>query len=170
MGVVQRSVRGRMEDLRSVRTTPRLLLSIPCAADVIALFRFLGDRDAMRYTHVVDDLASCRHLVETHEKASARLSDARPGSSVNARLARSSAGAGSMKTHSIGGGASSSDISLPRGRGAGDWRPNWRRSPCQSLGTNWGWRRSVPLPIRRTRGPIVCCGRRASANSALFPT
>jgi ribosomal-protein-alanine N-acetyltransferase len=67
MGVVQRSVRGRIEDLRSVRTTPRLLLSIPCAADVIALFRFLGDRDAMRYTHVVDDLASCRHLVETHE-------------------------------------------------------------------------------------------------------
>ncbi len=67
MAALRQPVPSRTEDIRKARVTERLLLSIPRAADAAALFGFLGDGEAMRYTHVVEDLASCRHLIETHE-------------------------------------------------------------------------------------------------------
>ena len=47
--------------------TARLVLRRPTRADVPALFRFLGDPDAMRYTHHDGSLRECRRRVLVHE-------------------------------------------------------------------------------------------------------
>lgn len=47
--------------------TARLLLRWPRLADVPALFEFLGDAAAMRYTHVDASLRDCRRRVAAHE-------------------------------------------------------------------------------------------------------
>lgn len=47
--------------------TERLILRRPILADVPALFAFLGDADAMRYTHVDRSLRQCRRRVAAHE-------------------------------------------------------------------------------------------------------
>lgn len=47
--------------------TPRLLLRPPTLSDVPALFRFLGDRDAMRHTHHDTTLRGCRRRIAVHE-------------------------------------------------------------------------------------------------------
>jgi len=49
------------------RTTERLILRPPTLADVIRLFEFLGDAEAMRYTHVDASLRDCRRRVALHE-------------------------------------------------------------------------------------------------------
>ena len=48
--------------------TARLILRRPTLADVPALFEFLGDPDAMRYTHVDASLRECRRRVAAHER------------------------------------------------------------------------------------------------------
>lgn len=47
--------------------TERLILRRPILADVPALFGFLGDAGAMRYTHVDASLRQCRRRVAAHE-------------------------------------------------------------------------------------------------------
>src|SRR5690349_15876347 len=47
--------------------TDRLLLRRPCLADATDLLRFLGDADAMRYTHSVAGLRDCRRHIAGHE-------------------------------------------------------------------------------------------------------
>jgi ribosomal-protein-alanine N-acetyltransferase len=47
--------------------TARLMLRPPRLADVPSLFRFLGDRDAMRYTHCDTTLRDCRRRIAVHE-------------------------------------------------------------------------------------------------------
>ncbi len=47
--------------------TARLILRRPRLADVPVLFEFLGDAEAMRYTHVDPSLRACRRRVATHE-------------------------------------------------------------------------------------------------------
>ena len=47
--------------------TTRLILRHPTLADVPALFEFLGDATAMRYTHADASLGACRRRVAVHE-------------------------------------------------------------------------------------------------------
>ena len=47
--------------------TPRLILRRPCLTDVPALFRFLGDAQAMQHTHIDASLRECRRRVAVHE-------------------------------------------------------------------------------------------------------
>jgi ribosomal-protein-alanine N-acetyltransferase len=47
--------------------TARLLLRRPTLADVPALFAFLGDAEAMRYTHCDASLRECRRRIIAHE-------------------------------------------------------------------------------------------------------
>ena len=46
----------------------RLHFRPPCLADVPALFSFLGDPDAMRYTHLDESLRGCRRRIALHER------------------------------------------------------------------------------------------------------
>jgi Acetyltransferase (GNAT) domain len=48
--------------------TARLILRRPTLADVPALFEFLRDADAMRYTHVDASLRQCRRRIAAHER------------------------------------------------------------------------------------------------------
>lgn len=48
--------------------TERLRLRPPRLTDVPDLFRFLGDPDAMRFTHVQPDLRACRRHIAAHER------------------------------------------------------------------------------------------------------
>ncbi len=48
--------------------TERLMLSRPKLSDVPDLFSFLGDPDAMRYTHVDTSLRQCRRRIAVHER------------------------------------------------------------------------------------------------------
>jgi ribosomal-protein-alanine N-acetyltransferase len=47
--------------------TARLILRHPTLADVPKLFEFLGDAEAMRYTHADGSLRECRRRVAVHE-------------------------------------------------------------------------------------------------------
>jgi ribosomal-protein-alanine N-acetyltransferase len=47
--------------------TARLILRRPRLTDAPAFFEFLGDAEAMRYTHVDTSLRACRRRVATHE-------------------------------------------------------------------------------------------------------
>lgn len=47
--------------------TPRLVLRRPTLADVPRLFEFLGDPEAMRFTHVDTSLRQCRRRIAVHE-------------------------------------------------------------------------------------------------------
>jgi [ribosomal protein S5]-alanine N-acetyltransferase len=47
--------------------TARLVLRRPTIADVPALFEFLGDTEAMRYTHCDASLRECRRRIIAHE-------------------------------------------------------------------------------------------------------
>ena len=53
--------------------TDRLLLRPTRLADAEALFAFLGDREAMRFTHVQPSLRDCRRHIAAYEKQRARL-------------------------------------------------------------------------------------------------
>ncbi len=48
--------------------TARLILRYPSLADVPALFAFLGDAAAMRYTHAEASLRACRRRIAVHER------------------------------------------------------------------------------------------------------
>ena len=48
--------------------TDRLLLRPPRIADVPALYTFLGDAEAMRFTHVDRSLRQCRRRIAVHER------------------------------------------------------------------------------------------------------
>ncbi len=48
--------------------TERLLLSPPRLSDVPDLFLFLGDPEAMKYTHVDTSLRQCRRRIAVHER------------------------------------------------------------------------------------------------------
>ena len=50
----------------SIETT-RLILRPPILADVPMLFQFLGDAEAMRYTHCDVSLRQCRRRIAVHE-------------------------------------------------------------------------------------------------------
>ena len=47
--------------------TTRLILRPPVLADVPLLFQFLGDAEAMRYTHCDVSLRQCRRRIAVHE-------------------------------------------------------------------------------------------------------
>ena len=47
--------------------TARLILRRPRLTDAPALFEFLGDAEAMRYTHVDASLRACRRRIALHE-------------------------------------------------------------------------------------------------------
>jgi [ribosomal protein S5]-alanine N-acetyltransferase len=47
--------------------TSRLILRHPTLADVPGLFEFLGDAEAMRYTHADTSLRQCRRRIAVHE-------------------------------------------------------------------------------------------------------
>ncbi|MDP2696704.1 GNAT family N-acetyltransferase [Thalassospira sp.] len=47
--------------------TPRLLLSPPVRADIPDLYTFLGDPDAMQFTHHDPNFIACRKRVMVHE-------------------------------------------------------------------------------------------------------
>lgn len=47
--------------------TERLLLRPPCLADAPTLFEFLGNAEAMRYTHCDATLRICRRRIAVHE-------------------------------------------------------------------------------------------------------
>ncbi len=47
--------------------TPRLLLRPPTLSDVPALYRFLGDKQAMQHTHHDHTLRECRRRSAGHE-------------------------------------------------------------------------------------------------------
>jgi [ribosomal protein S5]-alanine N-acetyltransferase len=55
-----------IEDQGMVRTE-RLLLRRPRRSDVPALFEFLGNAEAMKFTHVDETLGDCRRRVIVHE-------------------------------------------------------------------------------------------------------
>lgn len=57
-----------MQMLTSQIQTARLNLRPPRLADVPALFAFLGDPAAMRYTHVDENLRGCRRRIALHER------------------------------------------------------------------------------------------------------
>lgn len=48
--------------------TPRLILRRPILVDVPALFAFLGDAEAMRFTHADASLRICSRRVAAHER------------------------------------------------------------------------------------------------------
>jgi RimJ/RimL family protein N-acetyltransferase len=48
--------------------TARLVMRRPTLADVPALFAFLGDAEAMRYTHLDRSLRQCRRRLAAHER------------------------------------------------------------------------------------------------------
>jgi ribosomal-protein-alanine N-acetyltransferase len=48
--------------------TDRLLLSRPCLSDAPDIHTFLGDPEAMRFTHVAASLRDCRRRVAVHER------------------------------------------------------------------------------------------------------
>ena len=48
--------------------TARLLLRPPTLADAPTLFEFLGDPQAMRYTHLDRSLKQCRRRIAVHER------------------------------------------------------------------------------------------------------
>lgn len=48
--------------------TERLILRQPLLSDAPKLFEFLGDADAMRYTHVDASLQECRRRIAVHER------------------------------------------------------------------------------------------------------
>ncbi len=48
--------------------TARLILRQPTLADAPALFAFLGNAEAMRYTHVDSTLHECRRRIAVHER------------------------------------------------------------------------------------------------------
>jgi [ribosomal protein S5]-alanine N-acetyltransferase len=47
--------------------TARLILRCPRLTDAPALFEFLGDAEAMRYTHVDPTLRACRRRIAVHQ-------------------------------------------------------------------------------------------------------
>jgi ribosomal-protein-alanine N-acetyltransferase len=49
------------------RITERLILRPPILSDITRLFEFLGDAEAMRYTHIDASLRDCRRRVVLHE-------------------------------------------------------------------------------------------------------
>ncbi len=51
-----------------VLETDRLVLRRPLLADAPALFAFLGDPAAMRYTHAQETLRGCRRHIAAHER------------------------------------------------------------------------------------------------------
>lgn len=53
--------------------TRRLLLCQPAATDAEALFAFMGDPQAMRYTHRVESLAQMRERLAAHEAQRVRV-------------------------------------------------------------------------------------------------
>ena len=48
--------------------TARLLLRAPRLSDAPEIYAFLGDREAMRFTHVASSLRDCRRRVAVHER------------------------------------------------------------------------------------------------------
>lgn len=61
-----------MPDSSYPLNTERLALYRPRLADAPALFRFLGDREAMRHTQVDATLRACRRRIAAHEHARRR--------------------------------------------------------------------------------------------------
>lgn len=59
--------RNHMRNIGSQIETPRLLLRPSLLSDTAALFEFLGDREAMRHTHVDATPAACRRRIAVHE-------------------------------------------------------------------------------------------------------
>jgi ribosomal-protein-alanine N-acetyltransferase len=53
--------------------TDRLRLRPPRLADAPALFRFMGDPQAMRFTHVLPDVRVCRRHIAAHERRRRRI-------------------------------------------------------------------------------------------------
>lgn len=47
--------------------TDRLILSAPKLVEVPELYEFLGDKDAMQYTHCDASIAECRRRIAVHE-------------------------------------------------------------------------------------------------------
>jgi len=47
--------------------TPRLLLRPSRLSDVPALFKFLGNRESMKHTHIDETPAACRRRIAVHE-------------------------------------------------------------------------------------------------------
>ncbi len=56
-----------MKNVGSQIETPRLLLRPSLLSDTAALFEFLGDKEAMRHTHVDATPAACRRRIAVHE-------------------------------------------------------------------------------------------------------
>jgi len=56
-----------MKNLGSQIETPRLLLRPSRLSDIPALFEFLGDKEAMCYTHVDETIAACRRRIAAYE-------------------------------------------------------------------------------------------------------
>jgi RimJ/RimL family protein N-acetyltransferase len=54
--------------MTAILETPRLLLRPPRLSDAGALFEFLGDKEAMRFTHVQSSLRHCRRYIALHER------------------------------------------------------------------------------------------------------
>jgi [ribosomal protein S5]-alanine N-acetyltransferase len=52
---------------QQVIETPRLYLRSPILADVPRLYQFLGDAEAMKFTHIDGSLKQCRQRVAVHE-------------------------------------------------------------------------------------------------------
>ncbi|MCW3474072.1 GNAT family N-acetyltransferase [Limobrevibacterium gyesilva] len=53
--------------------TDRLLLRTPRPSDAPAVFAFLGDAEAMRFTHRLADLRACRRFLAAHERQRAKI-------------------------------------------------------------------------------------------------
>ncbi len=60
-------------DTPTVLETERLHLRPPQPEDAPGLFRFLGDRQAMRFTHAHPSLDHCRRYIEAHERNRQRV-------------------------------------------------------------------------------------------------
>lgn len=56
-----------MRNIGSQIETPRLLLRPSLLSDTANLFEFLGDKEAMRHTHVDATPAACRRRIAVHE-------------------------------------------------------------------------------------------------------
>ncbi|WP_233790127.1 GNAT family N-acetyltransferase [Rhizobium dioscoreae] len=59
--------RNHMRNIGSQIETPRLLLRPSLLSDTANLFEFLGDKEAMRHTHVDATPAACRRRIAVHE-------------------------------------------------------------------------------------------------------
>ena len=145
--------------------TMRLRLCRPSLSDAPMLYRFLGDPQAMRFTHVDASLRDCRRRIAAHEWFRRRDGYA-PWTSCGANpMAASSAGVACTTIRSTRRWGVEVGYHFDPAPGAKDTLRNWSR-PAWTSPIDTGCPESSRSPIRATPARSASCIRPDSSRSA----